>query len=642
MEIIMMRSDRVKKGMERGPHRSLLKATGLSDREIARPFIAVVNSYTDVVPGHAHLDAVGEFVKAQVEAAGGTPFVFNTIAICDGIAMGHTGMKYSLASRELIADTVESMLQAHQFDAMICIPNCDKIIPGMLMAVMRVNVPTIFASGGPMEAGCVAGKDVDLIDQFYAVAQQKIGKMTKAEVLEFENSTCPGCGSCSGMFTANSMNCLCEAIGMALPGNGTCLATSPARMELYRAAASRIVEMARQWGRSGCSKKYPLLPRNIMTRKAFENAMALDMAMGGSTNTVLHLLALASEGGVSFTLDDIDKVSERTPNICRVAPSSTPEGRIYHMQDVHRAGGIHTIMGQLWWDNPKLLHAGCLTVTGESLMKNLEKWSVRSKKLCPAARKMYREGGLATGRKVEDVKRMYREAAASARGGLSAATKKKLKAAPVRNAGRLNAQDVVRPIARAFTAAGGLVVLYGNIAKRGSVVKLAGVDPKMYRHAGPAVIFENQEDACAGILGRQVKPGDVVVIRNEGPRGGPGMQEMLAPTSYIKGMGLGDKCALITDGRFSGGTAGACIGHVSPEAAGGGEIGLLRDGDLIEIDIPAGRLDVRLSQAELARRRKAYKPCPPQITWGGLGRYATQATSADTGAVLDWPGKTRA
>ncbi|MFA6134462.1 MAG: dihydroxy-acid dehydratase [Phycisphaerae bacterium] len=623
---MIMRSDAVKKGNERAPHRSLMKATGMTDADIRKPLIGIVNSYTDIVPGHVHLDAVGEYVKAQVRAAGGTPIVFNTIAICDGIAMGHEGMKYSLASRELIADCVESMCQAHQFDAILCIPNCDKIVPGMFMASLRLNIPTLFVSGGPMEAGRVAGKDVDLIDQFYAVAQQKIGKMSARQVREYEANTCPGCGSCSGLFTANSMNCLSEAIGMALPGNGTCLATSPARMDLYKAAAGRIVKMAYDWSRGGCSPRYALLPRNIMTRKAFENAMTLDMAMGGSSNTILHLLAIAHEAGLDFTLADIERVCKRTPNICRVAPSSTPKGRIYHIQDLHRAGGIHTLMGQLWWDKPSLIHSGCMTVTGSTVMGNLEKWSLRSKKVLPAARKLYREGSKVTGRSVASVRAMLRG--------------QKPEKLPVRNVGKLDLQDVIRPLAKAFTAKGGLVILRGNIARSGAVVKLAGVDPKMYRHSGPARIFESQEDACAGILGGKVKPGDVVVIRNEGPRGGPGMQEMLAPTSYIKGMGLGDRCALITDGRFSGGTAGACIGHVSPEAAAGGEIGLLRNGDTVEIDIPAGTLNVRLSAAELARRRKAYKPRPPQITYGALGRYAAQATSADTGAVLSWPGKT--
>jgi len=621
----MMRSDKVKKGPQRAPHRSLMKATGLKDADIARPMIGIVNSYTDAVPGHVHLNAVGEFVKRQVHAAGGTPILFNTIAICDGIAMGHAGMKYSLASRELIADCVESMCEAHQFDAIFCIPNCDKIIPGMFLASLRLNIPTIFVSGGPMEAGRVGGRDVDLIDQFYAVAQQKIGRMSAAEVKQYENNTCPTCGSCSGMFTANSMNCLSEAIGMAPPGNGTCLATSPARLALFRSAAGQIVKMAKDWARGGCKDTYPLLPKNIMTKKAFANAFALDMAMGGSTNTVLHLLAMAHEAGVKFGLADIERVCRRTPNICRVAPSSTPEGKIYHVQDVHRAGGIHTILHQLHKDAPQLIHADAMTITGRAIGKNLLEWSLRSKKICSAARALYHDGWQATGRSVEDVRAIYR-----------GERPKKLR---VKNTGRIDPYDVIRTISRAYTKKGGLVLLYGNIARKGAIVKLAGVDEKMYRHAGLARIFESQEDACAGILAGGVRPGDVVVIRNEGPRGGPGMQEMLAPTSYITGMGLGDKCALITDGRFSGGTAGACIGHVSPEAAAGGEIGLLKNGDMIEIDIPGGRLSAKVTQAEFTRRRKRHRPRPPQITHGALGRYAAHATSADTGAVLDWPGK---
>ena len=621
-----MRSDAVKAGPQRGPHRSLLKATGLTDADIRRPLIAIASSHADVVPGHVHLDAVAEFVKARVHAAGGTALIFNTIAICDGIAMGHVGMKYSLPSRELIADCVESMCAAHAFDAMVCVTNCDKIVPGMFMAALRVNVPTVFVSGGPMEAGRVAGRDVDLIDQFYAVAEQTVGAMSARQARQYENNTCPTCGSCSGMFTANSMNCLSEAIGMALPGNGTCLATSPARTAIYAAAAERIVKMAKQWARAGCRKTYPLLPRRIMNKKAFENAFTLDMAMGGSSNTVLHLLAMASEAGLKFTLDDIARVSKRTPNICRVAPSQTPAGKTYHVQDLHRAGGIHTIMWQLRRDKPSLIKGDVMTVTGQKLGRNLESWSLRSKKLCPAARKMYREGWKATGRSVADVKAMLR-----------GARPRKL---PVKNAARLDARDVIRTLDRAFTSEGGLVILHGNIARNGAVVKQAGLEESMYRFVGRAVICESQEDACRIILAGKVKAGDVVVIRNEGPRGGPGMQEMLAPTSYIRGLGLYEKCFLITDGRFSGGTSGPAIGHIAPEAAAGGEIGLLKNGDVIEIDIPAGRLSAKVSRAEFARRRKRYRPRPPQITRGALGRYAAYATSADTGAVLDWPGKT--
>jgi len=620
-----MRSDAVKKGDERGPHRSLMKATGMTDADIRRPFIGIANSYTDIVPGHVHLDAVGDYVKKQVRAAGGTPIEFNTMAICDGVAMGHVGMKYSLPSRELVADTVESMFEAHQFDAMICVTNCDKIVPGMLMAALRVNVPTVFVSGGPMEAGRVARRDVDLIDQFYAVALHRMGKMTAKQVREFEDNTCPTCGSCSGMFTANSMNCLCEAIGIALPGNGTCLATAPVRMQLCDLAAKRIVQMAKQWADGGARKSYPLLPRNVMSKKAFENAFTIDMAMGGSSNTVLHLLAMANEAGVRFGLNDIDRISKRTPNICRVAPSETPDGRIYHMQDLHRAGGIHTLMAQLWSDRKSLIHSDCMTVTGQTVAENLTRYSANSRKLTSAARRLYSEGWQATGRTVQQVRDMYRG--------------QKPRKLRTKNTGPFDAEDVIRPLNRAFTAKGGLVVLRGNIARDGAIVKQSGLDPKMLKFKGRAVICESQEDACKLILDGKVQAGDVVVIRNEGPKGGPGMQEMLAPTSYIKAMGLYEHCFLITDGRFSGGTSGPSIGHMAPEAAAGGEIGLLREGDVIEIDIPNGSLNAKVSKAEFNRRRKTYRPRPPQITHGALGRYAAMATSADTGAVLDWPGK---
>ena len=622
-----MRSDIVKKGPERGPHRSLLKATGLKDADLRRPFIAIANSYTDVVPGHCHLDAVGEFVKQQIILAGGTPFVFNTPAVCDGIAMGHSGMKYSLPSREIIADCVETMVRAHAFDALICITNCDKIVPGMFLGAIRCNVPTIFASGGPMETGCVSGQDVDLIDQFYAVAKLKTGQMSRKRFNEYEDNTCPTCGSCSGMFTANSMNCLSEAIGMALPTNGTILATSPVRMEIYKLAAQRIVKMTKDWIRAGCKKNYPFLPRNIMSKKAFENAFTLDMAMGGSSNTVLHLLAMANETGVKFALKNIERISGRTPNICRIAPSETPEGKIYHMQDCHRAGGIPTIMHQLLMDAPRLLNADLLTVTGQTVRKNLEQWSLRSKRICPAAKKIFREGWKATGRSLDEVRAMYRGEKPRKRATL--------------NTARCNPKDIIRTVDTAFTRRGALLVLYGNIARKGAVVKLSGLNPSMYKFTGTARICENQEDACRVILAGKVAPGDVVVIRNEGPRGGPGMQEMLAPTSYIKRLGLYDKCFLITDGRFSGGTSGPSIGHVAPEAAAGGEIGLLENGDIIRIDVLAGKLNAKVSAAEFARRRKRYykKPRPSPIAHGALGRYAAHATSADTGAVLNWPGK---
>jgi len=643
-----MRSDRIKTGVQRGPHRSLLRATGLTDADLRRPFIAIANSYTDVIPGHVHLDAVGQLVARWVSAAGGTPFVFNTIGVCDGLAMGHTGMKYSLASRELIADCIETMCEAHCFDAMVCIPNCDKITPGMLMGALRVNIPTVFVSGGPMEAGHVDGKDVDLIDQFLAVAQQTIGKMSAAKVKQYEKRTCPTCGSCSGLFTANSMNCLCEAIGIALPGNGTCLATSPARNQLYIDAAKRIVAMAKQWIRGGCKTTYGLLPRRIMSKKAFANAFVLDMAMGGSSNTVLHLLAMANEAGVPFSLHDIDRISKRTPNICRVAPSSTPEGKTYHIQDVHRAGGVHTILGQLAADKPSLVHGELKTVTGKTLGQNIRAWSLRSKRVTPAVKRFYRKGSLPTGRDKLAVTMMVTSAIPITR-RIPRGHAKSMRESrrimlgedrfPPKDVARIKPFDVIRPVDDAFTKRGGLIVLRGNIARNGGIMKLAGLSPEMYRFTGKARIFGSQEDACEGILGGKVRPGDVVVIRNEGPRGGPGMQEMLAPTSYMKGLGLYDACYMITDGRYSGGTSGPCIGHVAPETAAGGEIGLLRNGDVIEIDALAGKINAKVTKAEFARRRKRFRPRPPQIRHGALGRYAAHATGADTGAVLDWPGK---
>ncbi len=622
-----MRSDRIKSGVERAPHRSLLKALGLTDSEMRRPFIAICNSYTDIIPGHAHLDKMGELLKKAVREAGGVPFVFNTIGICDGIAMGHTGMKYSLPSRELIADCVETMVNAHLFDAMICVPNCDKIIPGMYMGTLRCNIPTVFASGGPMEAGRLpSGQDADLIDVFYAVARHTTGDLSGSGLKEYEDLACPSCGSCSGMFTANSMNCLGEALGMALPGNGTILASAAVRRRMYHHSAERTVRMAREWIAMDCSEEYPLLPRQICTPAAFANAMVLDMAMGGSTNTVLHLLAMVQEAAAGFTLADIDAISKNVPNICRVAPSSTPEGRVYHMQDVHRAGGIHTIMGQIVKDLPGLLDESALTVTGRTLGENIRANSLRNGRPSKEGKEMIAGGWKPTGKSVEDV-----------RADLDADKPVKITATKDALADGFDPLDVIRTKETAFTQRGGLVVLRGNIAKNGSVIKLAGVDPKMYSHRGPAVIFESQEDACAGILAGKVRAGDVVIIRNEGPRGGPGMQEMLAPTSYIKGAGLGDKCALITDGRFSGGTAGACIGHISPEAAAGGEIGLLKNGDIIEIDVFKQSLNAAVSDEEFGRRRQGWVAPPPRFTSGWLARYTAMATSADTGGVLALP-----
>jgi len=554
-----MKSDIVKKGMERAPHRSLMHATGLTDEDIKKPFIAICNSFNEVIPGHVHLNQVGRLICEAVREAGGTPREFNVIGVCDGIAMGHAGMKYSLPSRELIADSVETMVEAHAFDAMICIPNCDKIVPGMLMGAVRTNIPTIFASGGPMAAGRKAdGTVIDLISVFEGVAQLKAGKITEDDLLELECNACPGAGSCSGMFTANSMNCLCEAIGMALPGNGTLLALDEARNELWKTAAKRAVEMALANGPK---------PRDIITHDSLDNAFVLDMAMGGSTNTVLHTLAVANEAGIDYDLERINELSKITPNICKVSPSSS-----YHIEDVRDAGGISAILGEISKIDG-LLKLDCPTVSGKTLGENI------------------------AGAETKD-------------------------------------EACIHKLDNAYSQQGGLSILTGNIAAEGSVVKTAGVDPKMLVHKGPAVIFESQEDACEGILAGKVKAGDVVVIRYEGPKGGPGMQEMLAPTSYIMGQDLGDKVALITDGRFSGGTHGACIGHMSPEAAEGGTIGLLKEGDLIEIDIPNRSLNADVSDEEFSERRKSWKKPAPKKISGWLARYASLATNASNGAVL--------
>ncbi len=557
-----MRSDIMKKGYERAPHRSLMMATGIKAEDIKKPFIGVCNSYTNIVPGHAHLNKVGEIICEEIRKAGGVPYEFNTIAICDGIAMGHDGMKYSLPSRELIADCVESMGKAHPFDAMICIPNCDKIIPGMLMGAMRLDIPTIFASGGPMAAGKSAkGVVTDLITVFEGVAGHKIGKISDEELKDLECSSCPGVGSCSGMFTANSMNCLCEALGIALPGNGTILATWPERKDLWRNSARRIVEMAFAEGPTA---------KQFATNDAFHNALTLDMAMGGSTNTILHTLAVANEAGTQLDLKLLDEISSKTPNISKVSPSSQ-----YHMQDVHKAGGIMAILKEIN-KRPGLVRTDALTVSGKTMGEQLT------------------EAGDPDG-------------------------------------------IVIRKLDNPYSEKGGLAILFGNLAQKGCVVKTAGVAPEMLVHRGPAVIFECQEEACEGILNGLVKAGDIVVIRYEGPKGGPGMQEMLAPTSYIMGRGLGEKVALITDGRFSGGTHGACIGHVSPEAAAGGIIALVEAGDMISIDIPNRSVQLDVSDKVLAERKKNWTPRKPKITTGWLARYAMVATSADTGVVLRVP-----
>jgi dihydroxy-acid dehydratase len=555
-----MISDTVKKGFQRAPHRSLLRACGLSDADIDKPFIGIANSFCEIVPGHVHLNQVGRVVKQAIYEAGGVAFEFNTIAVCDGVAMGHTGMKYSLPSREIVADSVETMARAHCFDGLVCIPNCDKITPGMLMAAVRLNIPTIFVSGGPMKAGKAKdGKAVDLISIFEGVARLNAGKISEAQLKELELTGCPTCGSCSGMFTANSMNCLCEAVGMALPGNGTILAVDPKRQELYKAAGKQIMYLVAR----------DIKPLDIINEKSLDNALALDMAMGGSTNTVLHSLAVASEAGIKYDLDRINAISAKCPNICKVAPSSG-----FHVEDVDAAGGVNAILKEISKIS-NLLNTNCLTVTGKTLGENIAD-------------------------------------------------------------ARIKNQQVIHPLANPYSKTGGLAILRGNLAPNGAVVKTAGVAEAMLVHTGPAVIFESQEEACEGILAGKVKKGDVVVIRYEGPKGGPGMVEMLSPTSYIMGAGLGESVALITDGRFSGGTRGACIGHISPEAAVGGPIGLLKDGDIIKIDIPSNKIDVELSDKELAGRKKAWKPPKPRITKGYLAKYASMATSADTGAVLKW------
>ncbi len=556
-----MRSDIFKVGFERAPHRSLLWATGkIKDiSDFNKPFIGVCNSFVEIIPGHVHLNVLGQIVKEAIVAAGGIPFEFNVIGVDDGIAMGHGGMKYSLPSRELIADSLETMVKAHPFDGLVCIPNCDKIVPGMLMGAVRCNIPTIFVSGGPMRAGRLKdGRAADLISLFEAVGAYKEGKITDDELAELEQLACPGCGSCSGMFTANSMNCLCEAIGIALPGNGTYLAESEERKELVRKAGAQIMKLI----------EVDLKPRDIITPDAIDNAFALDMAMGGSTNTILHTLAIAYEAGVSYPLERLNEVSARVPNICKVSPSSQ-----YHIEDVGAAGGIFAILGELA-KREGLLHLNCKTVTLKTVGENIQGCSSKN-------------------------------------------------------------TEVIRTLENAYSPTGGLAVLFGNLAPKGAVVKEAGVDPSILRHTGPAVIFESEEEAMKGILEGQVKAGDVVVIRYEGPQGGPGMREMLAPTSAIMGRGLGNSVSLITDGRFSGGTRGACIGHVSPEAAAGGPIALVQKGDKIEIDIPARKVNLLVDEAELQRRRAKLPPPPDRKLTGWLKRYQKFVTSADTGAVLE-------
>ena len=551
-----MRSDLMKKGFERAPHRSLFKAMGYTDQEIAQPMIGVVNSYNEIIPGHVHLNIITQDVKAGIRLAGGTPVEFPAIGICDGIAMGHTGMKYSLASRELIADSVEAMVMAHPFDALVMIPNCDKIIPGMLMAAMRLNIPTIFISGGPMLAGRLAGKTVDLISVFEGVGKVKIGRMPQRELKALEDCACPGCGSCSGMYTANSMNCVTEAIGLGLPGNGTVLAVHAARRRLAKEAGMKIMQLL----------KKDIKPRDIATLAAFRNAIAVDMALGCSTNTVLHIPAVAHEAGIRLDLDLFNEISRMTPNLCKLSPAGA-----HHIEDLDAAGGIQAVMKRI--STLGVIDPKALTVTGKTVGENLK-------------------------------------------------------------AANILDEDVIRPLKNPYTKEGGIAMLRGNLAPDGAVVKQSAVAENMLVNEGPARVFDSEDEAIQAILGGRIKPGDIVIIRYEGPKGGPGMREMLGPTSVIAGMGLDTTVALLTDGRFSGGTRGAAIGHISPEAAEGGPIGLVKEGDIIAIDIPKKKITLKVSPDEMKKRKKAFKPLPPSITTGYLGRYARLVTSASTGAVF--------
>jgi dihydroxy-acid dehydratase len=550
-----MRSEAVTRGVERAPHRSLLYATGLTAEELARPLIGVVNSHNELVPGHVHLDMVGQAVKAGVRMAGGTPLEFHTIAVCDGVAMGHEGMRYSLPSRELIADAVETMVSAHALDGMVLIPNCDKVVPGMLMAAARLDVPAIFVSGGPMMAGRLGGSDVDVNTVFEAVGEHSAGRMGDEELGELELAACPGCGSCAGLFTANSMNCLTEALGMALPGNGSIPAVSAARLRLAKQAGKQILLL---FGGQ-------ILPSQILTQEAFENAIAVDMAIGGSTNTVLHLPAIAHEAGLKLPLELFDAVSRRTPYLVKLRPSGP-----YHMEDFDEAGGVPAVMAELLGHN--LLRGGLKTVTGKSVAENVN--------------------------------------------------------------GLRRPSEVIRPVEDAHRSDGGIAIMWGNLAPDGAVVKAAAVAPEMMDHRGPARVFDSEELALEAILGGAIQPGDVIVIRYEGPRGGPGMREMLMPTSALAGMGLDDKVALLTDGRFSGATRGSAVGHVSPEAALGGPVALVEEGDAIELDIPNRRLSLLVSEAELAGRRRSWKAPQAMVTGGYLARYAAMVSSASEGAVL--------
>ncbi len=558
-----MRSDAVTKGMQQAPHRSLFHALGLTEEEMNRPLVGIVSSYNEIVPGHMNLDKIVEAVKLGVSMAGGTPIVFPAVAVCDGIAMGHTGMKYSLVTRDLIADSTESMAMAHQFDALVMVPNCDKNVPGLLMAAARVNIPTVFVSGGPMLAGRVKGEKRSLSSMFEAVGSYVAGTMTEEDVKEFENKVCPTCGSCSGMYTANSMNCLTEVLGMGLQGNGTIPAVYSERIRLAKKAGMQVMEML----------KKDIRPRDIMTEQAFMNALTVDMALGCSTNSMLHLPAIAHEAGVELNVDIANEVSARTPNLCHLAPAGPT-----YMEDLNEAGGVYAVMNELSKKN--LLNLDCITVTGRTVGENIAGCANRDPK-------------------------------------------------------------VIRPVEDPYSVTGGIAILKGNLAPDSGVVKRSAVAPEMLVHEGPARVFDCEEDAIDAIKGGRVVAGDVVVIRYEGPKGGPGMREMLNPTSAIAGMGLGSSVALITDGRFSGASRGASIGHVSPEAAVGGPIALVEEGDLIRINIPENRLDVDVSEEEMEKRRAAWKPREPKVTTGYLARYASMVTSGNRGAILEIPGQTK-
>ncbi|MBC8602640.1 dihydroxy-acid dehydratase [Parabacteroides acidifaciens] len=602
-----LRSSYSTEGRRMAGARALWRANGLKEEQFGKPIIAIVNSFTQFVPGHVHLHEIGQQVKAEIEKLGCFAAEFNTIAIDDGIAMGHDGMLYSLPSRDIIADSVEYMVNAHKADAMVCISNCDKITPGMLMASMRLNIPTIFVSGGPMEAGELDNRHLDLIDAMIESADTSVSDERIAQV---ERNACPGCGCCSGMFTANSMNCLNEAIGLALPGNGTIVATHANRTQLFRDAAKQIVENAYKYYRDGDDS---VLPRSIATRQAFLNAMSLDIAMGGSTNTVLHLLAVAQEAEADFTMDDIDMLSRKTPCLCKVAPNT----HTYHVQDVNRAGGIMGIMNELLKGG--LVDGGVKRVDGMTLAEAVDKFAITSPNVTDEAIKKYKSAPAHRfSIQMGSQETYYKELDTDRAGGC------------------------IRDVEHAYSKDGGLAVLKGNIALDGCVVKTAGVDESIWKFAGPAKVFDSQDAACEGILGGKVVSGDVVVITHEGPKGGPGMQEMLYPTSYIKSRHLGKECALITDGRFSGGTSGLSIGHVSPEAAAGGAIGLVKDGDIIEIDIPERTINVKVCDAELAERRKAEEargtkaftpPYRQRVVSKALKAYGKMVSSADKGGV---------